>query len=171
MESWRCVIRLAALLCLSLSPVSAVKMLYEDSLPESLDAACSTALMDDIAYDPLVRSLRNDFYYPPRTLTRVCTTDCASALKSWESSVRSACGNDIVVPGEYDLDASPVVIPATRQYIYSFTCLKDSGAFCGPVAALAAFFANSGGKFHPPQTECFTSVYFDLGLASTFTLT
>uniref|UniRef100_L2FME9 LysM domain-containing protein n=1 Tax=Colletotrichum fructicola (strain Nara gc5) TaxID=1213859 RepID=L2FME9_COLFN len=85
----RCVLGLGVLLSLSPSPVSAVKMLYDDSLPEDLDAACSAALMADVACDPLVPALRHDFYYPPATLTQ----------------------ND---------------------------------AFCGPVAALAAFFTNPG---------------------------
>ncbi|KAI8938745.1 hypothetical protein NX059_004612 [Plenodomus lindquistii] len=119
-------------------------MLYDDSLPEDLDAACSAALMADIACDPLVPALRHDFYYPPATLTRICTVGCASALQSWESSVRSACGHGIVIPAEHDLDASPIVIPASRRYTYSFTCLKENEVFCGPVAALAAFFTNPG---------------------------
>ncbi|OHF04584.1 LysM domain-containing protein [Colletotrichum orchidophilum] len=146
--SRRCALGLGAFLRLSLSlspsPVSAVKMLYDDSLPEDLDAACSAALMADIACDPLVPALRHDFYYPTATLTRTCTAGCASALESWESSVRSACGNDIVIPDEYDLNASPIVIPASLRYIYSFTCLKENDVFCGPVAALASFFTNPG---------------------------
>lgn len=137
----------SALLGLNLSPVSAVKMLYEDSLPEDLDAACSAALMADVACDPLVPALRHDFFYPPATLTRMCTTGCTSALKSWESSVRSACGSDVVIPGENDLDTSPIMIPASRQYIYSFTCLKENDVYCGPVAALAAFYADPGGMY------------------------
>ncbi|KAF1927817.1 carbohydrate-binding module family 50 protein [Didymella exigua CBS 183.55] len=119
-------------------------MLYNDSLPEDLAAACSAALMADIACDPLVPALRHDFFYPPATLTRMCTTGCASALQSWESTVRSACGKDVVIPGEDDLDTSPIMIPASRRYIYSFTCLKENNVFCGPVAALAAFSANPG---------------------------
>lgn len=57
----RCVLGLGALLSLSPSPVSAVKMLYDDSLPEDLDAACSAALIADIACNPLVPALRHDF--------------------------------------------------------------------------------------------------------------
>ncbi|EFQ25779.1 uncharacterized protein GLRG_00923 [Colletotrichum graminicola M1.001] len=138
----RCVIGLGTLL--SLSPVSAVKMLYDDSLPEDPNAAYSAALMADIACDPLVPALCRDFYYPPTTLTRVCTTACDSALQSWESSVRSACGNDIVIPDENDLDSSPIGIPASRRYTYSFTCLKENDVFYGPIAALASFFADPG---------------------------
>ncbi|KAF5852240.1 hypothetical protein GGP41_001009 [Bipolaris sorokiniana] len=132
---------LGALLSLSPSTVFAVKMLYDDSLPEDLDAACSAALMADVACDRLVPALRHDFYYPPATLTRICTAGCASALQSWESSVRSTCGKDLVIP---DLDASPIMLPASRRYIYNFTCLKENNVFCGPVAALAAFFTNPG---------------------------
>lgn len=145
----RCFLGLGALLSLITNPVSAVKMLYDDSLPEDLSAACSAALMADIACDPLVPALRHDFYYPPATITRMCTAGCASALDSWESSVRSACGDGLVIPAEYDLDASPIVIPASRRYIYSFTCLKENDIFCGPVAALAAFFTNPGGESLP----------------------
>lgn len=150
---WRGVLGLGALLSMSLSPrpVSAVRMLYDDSLPEDLDAACSAALMADISCDPLVPALRHDFYYPPATLTRLCTAGCASALQSWESSVRSACGNDIVIPAEDDLGASsPIMIPASRRYIYRFTCLKENDVFCGPIAALTAFFTNPGGKSRAP---------------------
>lgn len=146
----RCFLGLGALLSLRPSTVLAVKMLYDDSLPEDLDAACSAALMADVACDPLVPALRHDFYYPPATLTRVCTAGCASALQSWESSVRSACGKNLVIS---DLDASPIMLPASRRYIYDFTCLKDNNAFCGPVAALAAFFTNPGGKFPALRTS------------------
>ncbi|PVH71894.1 carbohydrate-binding module family 50 protein [Cadophora sp. DSE1049] len=120
-------------------------MLYDDSLPEDLPSACSAALMADVACDFLVPNLRPDFFYPPASLYRICTTGCAAALESWESSVRSACGKDVVIPAEFDLPASPIVIPTTRRYIYSFTCLEENNVFCGPVAALASFFSDPGG--------------------------
>lgn len=134
---------------LSLGPVSAVKMLYDDSLPEDMPSACSAALMADVACDRLVPDLRPDFFYPPATLNRICRASCVSALQAWETSVRSACGKDIVIPAEFDLPSSPIVIPATRRYIYSLTCLKDNSVFCGPVAALAAFFSDPGGEMPP----------------------
>ncbi|KAH6699753.1 hypothetical protein BKA61DRAFT_706408 [Leptodontidium sp. MPI-SDFR-AT-0119] len=142
----RCVAGLgAALLSLSLlSPALAIKMLYDDSLPEDLPSACSAALMADVACDALVPNLRPDFFYPPASLHRICTAGCAAALESWESSVRSACGKDVVIPAEFDLPASPIVIPTTRQYIYSYTCLEENNVFCGPVAALASFFSDPG---------------------------
>lgn len=145
----RCVARLgAALLSLSLlSPALAIKMLYDDSLPEDLPSACSAALMADVACDALVPNLRPDFFYPPASLHRICTAGCAAALESWESSVRSACGKDVVIPAEFDLPASPIVIPTTRRYIYSYTCLEENNVFCGPVAALASFFSDPGSKF------------------------
>lgn len=146
----QCLLGLGALLSLSPSTVFAVKMLYDDSLPEDLDAACSAALMADVACDRLVPALRHDFFYPPATLTRMCTAGCASALQSWESSVRSACGKDLVIP---DLDASPIMLPSSRRYIYDFTCLKENNAFCGPVAALATFFTNPGGESTAQRTS------------------
>ncbi|KXJ87067.1 hypothetical protein Micbo1qcDRAFT_185706 [Microdochium bolleyi] len=120
-------------------------MLYDDSLPDDLPSACLAALMADVACDRLVPDLRPDFFYPPASLDRLCRASCISALQTWEASVRSACGGqDIVIPAEYDLPASPIMIPATRRYIYSLTCLKENGVFCGPVAALAAVYSSPG---------------------------
>ncbi|EGX87923.1 muramidase, putative [Cordyceps militaris CM01] len=119
-------------------------MLYDDSLPKDLNSPCAAALMADVSCDPLVPALRPDFYYPPSSLSRICTTGCAAALQSWESSVRSACGKEIVIPAHHNLPASPIVLPATRRHIYSFTCLKENDVFCGPVAALTAFFSDQG---------------------------
>ncbi|KAH7038381.1 LysM domain-containing protein [Microdochium trichocladiopsis] len=119
-------------------------MLYDDVLPDDLPSACVTALMADVACDRLVPDLRPDFFYPPASLERLCTTGCATALQSWEASVRSACGMDIVIPVEFDLPTSPIAIPATRRYIYDFTCLKENNIVCGPVAALAAVYSNPG---------------------------
>lgn len=138
----RCFVGLGALL--SLDTVAAVKMLYDDSLPKDLNSPCAAALMADVSCDPLVPALRPDFYYPPSSLSRICTTGCAAALQSWESSVRSACGKEIVIPAHHNLPASPIVLPATRRHIYSFTCLKENDVFCGPVAALTAFFSDQG---------------------------
>ncbi|KAJ6785997.1 hypothetical protein PWT90_07633 [Aphanocladium album] len=121
-------------------------MLYDDSLPAELDAKCSGAIMADVSCDPLVPALRPDFFYPPDSLTRICTADCATALDSWEKSVRSACGKDVRIPGDHNIPASPIVIPATRRHIYDYTCLKQNNVFCGPVAALAAFYSDQGGK-------------------------
>lgn len=145
----RCFVGLWALL--SPYSVSAVKMLYDDSLPADLDAACSAALMADVACDRGVPSLRQDFFYPPESLDRMCTTSCAAALESWEKLVRSACGKDVVIPGAYDLDASPIFIPATQRWVYEFTCLKENNVRCGPIAASNAFLSNPGGNFSTAQ--------------------
>jgi hypothetical protein len=139
-----CVALLGGLL--SLSPVLAIKMLYDESLPQDLPSSCSAALMADVACDFLVPHLRPDFFYPPASLSRTCTAGCAVALESWESSVGSACGKDIVTPAEFDLYTLPIMFPTTRRYINSFTCLKENNLFCGPVAALASFFSDSGGE-------------------------
>ncbi|KAL2259269.1 hypothetical protein VTK26DRAFT_7116 [Humicola hyalothermophila] len=129
---------------LSLRPVAAVTMIYEDSLPEDLPSDCAAALLADVACDRLVRDLRPDFFYPPTSLERICTEDCATALSSWKESVRSACGDDVSVPADFDLPASPVVIPATLEHTFQFTCLRENDVFCGPVAALAAVFNDPG---------------------------
>lgn len=130
---------------LSLQPVAAVKMIYDDSLPEDLPSACSAALLADVACDRLVRDLRPEFFYRPASLERICASGCAAALSSWKASVRSACPEGVSVPADFELPASPVVIPATLEYTFEFTCLRENNTFCGPVAALAAVFSDAGG--------------------------
>ncbi|RNJ56991.1 hypothetical protein D7B24_006514 [Verticillium nonalfalfae] len=119
-------------------------MVYNDSLPDGLPSICSEALLADVPCDRLVRDLRPDFFYSPVSLERMCTSGCAAALSSWTSSVRSACGKNVSVPTDFDLLASPVVIPATLEHIFEFTCLRENNKFCGPVAALVAVFTDPG---------------------------
>ncbi|KAH7628528.1 hypothetical protein B0T09DRAFT_267188 [Sordaria sp. MPI-SDFR-AT-0083] len=98
------------------STASATVLLYPDSLPSTLSSACTNALTVDItACDPLVKDLRPDVFYPPASLSRICTTGCSSALETWRAST------------------------------FQHACLKDeSGRYCGPVAALAAAFSDPG---------------------------
>ncbi|PNH48238.1 hypothetical protein VD0004_g143 [Verticillium dahliae] len=130
---------------LSFQPAAALTMIYNDSLPDNLPSLCSKALLADVPCDRLVRDLRPDFFYRPTSLERMCTSGCAAALSSWTSSVRSACGKNVSVPTDFDLLASPVVIPATLEHTFEFTCLRENNKFCGPVAALAAVFTDPGG--------------------------
>lgn len=125
--------------------VSATVLLYPDSLPTTLTSACSAALLTDVtACDPLVKNLRPDFFYPPATLSRVCTADCSSSLGTWLSSVRTSCGNQ-TIGADLGMEAAAVYVPGTLQYSFQTACLKDdSGRFCGPVAALAAAFSDPG---------------------------
>jgi len=121
-------------------------MVHNGSLPEDPPSACSAAVMADIACDCLVPDLRPDFFYPLTSLDRIWAAGCTSVLEAWETSVRSACGKDTIIPANHDLSASSIVIPATRRHIYSLTCLKENSVFCEPVAALAYFFSNSGSE-------------------------
>ncbi|KAH7305459.1 hypothetical protein B0I35DRAFT_381589 [Stachybotrys elegans] len=141
MVSCRRLLGLAALV--SFQHVAAVMMIYEDALPTSLPTACSEALLADVACDRLVRDLRPEFFYRPASLERICTSDCSEALSSWKSSVRSSCGDESI-PADFDLPASPVVVPATLEHVFKFTCLRENDKFCGPVAALAAVFKDPG---------------------------
>lgn len=127
------------------STVSATVMLYNDSLPSTLTAACSDALLTDVAAcDPLVKNLRPDFFYPPASLSRICTDGCSSSLAAWMSSVRASCGNQ-TVSGDLLVEAAAVYIPGSLQFSFQSACLQDdSGRYCGPVAALAAAFADPG---------------------------
>jgi LysM repeat protein len=127
------------------STASATVLLYPDSLPSTLTSACTDALTIDVtACDPLVRDLRTDIFYPPASLSRICTTDCSSALETWLSSVQSGCGNQ-TISADLEVEAAAVYIPGALQYSFQHACLKDdSGRFCGPVAALAAAFSDPG---------------------------
>ncbi|TQN75343.1 LysM domain-containing protein [Colletotrichum shisoi] len=116
---------------MNLRPVAAVTMIYDDSLPGNLPSACSAALLAD-------------FFYRPTSLERMCTSGCAAALSSWTVSVRSACGEDVSVPAEFELPASRVVSPATLEHTFQFTCPRENNNFRGPVAALAAVFRDPG---------------------------
>ncbi|KAI1172268.1 hypothetical protein F4777DRAFT_601740 [Nemania sp. FL0916] len=118
-------------------------MMYNDSLPKTLTPSCSAAILADVACDPLVRDLRSDFFYPPKSLSRICTQNCSMALAEWTSSVKSQCGNQ-TVPGPFDLAVSTLFIPGSLHYLFEFSCLQEAGRYCGPVAALAAARADPG---------------------------
>jgi LysM repeat protein len=120
-------------------------LLYPDSHPSTLTAECTNALIDDdTASDPLVRDLRPDVFYPPASLSRMCTTACSSALDTWWSSVQSGCGNQTITV-DLEVEAAAVYIPGALQYYFQNACLKDDeGRYCGPVAALAAAFSDPG---------------------------
>ncbi|OTB02454.1 carbohydrate-binding module family 50 protein [Hypoxylon sp. CI-4A] len=128
--------------------VSAMVMLYNDSLPSTLTPACSDALLTDVAAcDRLVRDIRSDFFYPPASLSRICTDSCSSSLATWVSSVRTGCGNQTIV-GDLEIETAAVYIPALLQYSFQSVCLQDdNGRYCGPVAALAAAFSDPGVSF------------------------
>ncbi|CAI0652435.1 unnamed protein product, partial [Colletotrichum noveboracense] len=132
-------------LLVAASTASATVLLYPDSLPSTLTSECTGALaMDVTACDPLVRNLRPDVFYPPASLTRICTTACSSAIETWRSSVLSQCGNQ-TISADLGVEAAAVYIPGSLQYCFQNTCLQDdSGRYCGPVAALAAAFAEPG---------------------------
>ncbi|KAI2643597.1 carbohydrate-binding module family 50 protein [Xylaria nigripes] len=110
-----------------------------------MTSECSKALLIDVtACDPLVKNLRADFFYPPKSLSRICVDDCSSALATWVSSVRTSCGNQ-TVPGDLEMEAAAVYFPGSLEYAFQFSCLQDaSGRYCGPVAALAAAFSDPG---------------------------
>ncbi|KAF9248133.1 hypothetical protein DTO006G1_8652 [Penicillium roqueforti] len=118
---------------------------WAHSLPSTLTSECTAALTVDVTVcDPLVRDLRLDIFYPPASLTRICTTGCSSALETWRSSVQSVCGNQTVTV-DLEVETAAVYIPGALQYYFQHACLKDDGGrFCRPVAALAAVFSDPG---------------------------
>lgn len=125
--------------------MSAIPMVDEPSIPLSLTGKCSKALLSDVACDRVVRDFYPGFFYPPKTLERVCTKPCQNALDSYWKSVKSACGNE-TLSGSFDSETSVLIIPGTLKYLYDYICLRDDGRCCNNVAATAAVINDPGGE-------------------------
>ncbi|KAF6825036.1 LysM domain-containing protein [Colletotrichum musicola] len=136
-------------LLVAASTASATVLLYLDSLPSTLASECTTALTVDVTgCDPLVRNLRPDVFYPPASLTRICTADCSSAIEEWRSSVKAQCGNQ-TLPADLGVEAAAVHIPGSLQFCFlnpavnaNCTNLFASESYC--VAAVGDINTYSG---------------------------
>ncbi|KAL1616832.1 hypothetical protein SLS56_011264 [Neofusicoccum ribis] len=122
---------------------SAIQLVYNSTVPNTITNACGEALLSDVACDPVVKNLRPHFFYTPETLTRVCTDACRESLLRYQSSVQDVCGEE-VLPGSFDLNVSVLYIPGVYQYLFESTCMEDGGRYCNNVAAAAAAFADPG---------------------------
>jgi hypothetical protein len=115
-------------LLVATSTASATVLLYPVSLPSTLTAECTNALTVEVtACDPLVRDLRPDVFYPPASLSRICTTDCSSAIESWLSSVRSGYRNQTVL-ADIEVEAAAVYIPGALQYYLQMNVCRTTQA-------------------------------------------
>ncbi|KAI0595745.1 carbohydrate-binding module family 50 protein [Biscogniauxia sp. FL1348] len=123
---------------------SAVQLYTNTSIPTTLSPGCQTAFLAEVAECNLtVTKFRYGYFYPESTLQGACTTNCGSALQSFESSIFSACGNDTWEG--YDGEGLPAaLIPNVLRYLYELTCLQDSGRFCNVVAGSSAAIADPG---------------------------
>ncbi|KAI0109000.1 hypothetical protein GGR51DRAFT_513994 [Nemania sp. FL0031] len=123
---------------------SSIQLITNDALPSDISEGCQTALLSDVGECSLTATkFRYGYFYPESTLSSTCTTDCASALVSFEKSVVSACSNDTW--DGYDDDGMPVAyIPGVMRFLYELACLKDGDRFCNVVAGTNAAMADPG---------------------------
>lgn len=126
--------------------VDPIQLFTETTAPKGLSAGCLTALTAEVPCSPLVPRFRYGYFYSASTLNSSCTQECDSALVSYESSVNSACKDD-VWDGYDDEGGAPLGwIPSLLRYQYSLTCLQDSGRWCNVVTGAAAAIADPGGN-------------------------
>lgn len=105
-----------------LSLVHSISIYTNTTVPSNLTDACSSALLSDVQCDAVVPALVTGDYYPETTLSRACTSDCASSLASYQSNIASACADDTWLA--YGNETMPVaIIPEILRYNYNLTCL------------------------------------------------
>lgn len=117
-----------ALSAFSLMPlVHAISIYTNTTVPSNLTDTCTSALLSDVNCDAVVPALVTGDYYPETTLSRACTSDCASSLASYQSDIASACADDTWLG--YGNETMPVaIIPEILRYNYNLTCLTVSAS-------------------------------------------
>ncbi|KAG9077215.1 hypothetical protein FRC06_009023, partial [Ceratobasidium sp. 370] len=109
--------------------------LYQDEfdLPAGVNAtsACGKALNASIACDASLAPAVAGISPPASTLNTLCVSSCYNSLKSYRTSIASACGTSVVIQG------TDATFPITYEvdnllYTYNATCTKDAntGAWC-----------------------------------------
>lgn len=137
-----------------LQTVAAVQLLTEQTAPSKISRGCLNALVANVSCSPMVPRFRYGFYYSESTLIRSCTSQCESALASYETNIISACNGD-TWSGYDDEGSAPLsLIPNILRYQYSLTCLQDSGRWCNVLAGNAAGIADPGGKKSVAVLRC-----------------
>ncbi|KAK4210390.1 hypothetical protein QBC37DRAFT_292564 [Rhypophila decipiens] len=152
-RSWRlATIRFLCVLIAGQTALAA-QFLSNDTAPENLSAGCLSVLTADISScNALVGQFWTGYYYDQSMLIDSCTSQCETALATYESSVVSACGGDTWSGYDDEGDESLALIPSIMRYNYALTCLQDSGRWCNVVAGIAARIADPGdsrGNFLP----------------------
>ncbi|KAF8703143.1 Lysin motif, partial [Rhizoctonia solani] len=123
-----CIHLLAAVSAL-LSVAEAAVNLYptESDFPAGVNSttACGKALNASIACDVALGKAAAGALLPVEKLNTVCVPACYTSLKSYRSSVATACGTSVVIQGS---DATfPITYLADNLlYTYNTTCIKDT---------------------------------------------
>ncbi|KAF8594967.1 hypothetical protein BDV93DRAFT_564879 [Ceratobasidium sp. AG-I] len=101
--------------------------------PDGVNAtsACGKALNASIACDVSLGPASGGAQLQASTLSTLCVPSCYTALKSYRTSVASACGTSVVIQGS---DATFPITYLVDNFLYTYnsTCLKDAstGAWC-----------------------------------------
>lgn len=126
---------------------AATQFFTSSNAPAGLSAPCSAALTAELPCSRLVPRLLHGYYYSESILSQSCTSECDTALRSWEQSIVAACEAD-TWDGYDDAGDAPLAwIPAVLRYQYSLTCLRDNGRWCNVIAAGAALFEDPGSEY------------------------
>lgn len=147
--------RLCSLFFVGCPIIEAAQLLTQSTIPKGLSSACTNALLADIGCSPIVASLQAGSYYPNTTLEKVCTTECETALATYESTVTSSCQAETWTG--FDDEIMPVrIIPDLIRYEYNLSCITDANRFCNNVAAQAAYAADPQGmsSYSPKVCSC-----------------
>ncbi|KAI0202237.1 hypothetical protein F4808DRAFT_468789 [Astrocystis sublimbata] len=135
-ESW-------AVASLLLRSAVATSFYTNATVPTNISSACTSALVSEVVNcDPVVPALRSGAFYSESTLTRICTSACASSLGIFQGAVNRACATD-VWDGYGDEQLPVAVIPELLRYQFNLTCLENDGLFCNNAAASYASFLDA----------------------------
>ncbi|KAG8716951.1 hypothetical protein FRC09_014973 [Ceratobasidium sp. 395] len=133
----RSLVHLVASLSAALTVEAAINLYAAESdFPDGVNSTttCGKALNASIACDSSLGPASAGALLPVASLTTLCVPACYTSLKSYRSSVVSACGNTSIIQGP-DATFPITYIADNLIYTYNTTCLKDSStnAWCNTV--------------------------------------
>ena len=134
---------------------ASVQFVTSSSVPATnLTTGCVNALISNVSCNSYVRRFKQGSYFQEVGLEQSCTSDCDSGLAQWESSVVSACNDQVYSPD--GVNSVPILtIPETVRSNYNLTCLEVNEEFCNVLAKNASLQnANSTQRIDPCE-DCF----------------
>ena len=134
---------------------ASVQFVTSQSVPATnLTTDCVNALTGNVSCTSYVRRFQQGSYFQEVGLQQSCTSDCDSGLAHWESSVVSACNNQVYSPD--GVKSVPIAtLPETVRSSYNLTCLEVNGQFCNVLAKNASLQNASSTPHIDPCDDCF----------------
>ena len=123
-------------------------------LAKNLTTSCLNALAGNVSCNPYVRRFKQGSYFQKVGLEQSCISDCDSGLALWESSVVSACENQVYSPDGVK-SLSILTIPETVRSNYNLACLEVNGEFCNILAKNASLQTSNSTNHIDPCDDCF----------------